>query len=102
MEPSFVEHRSCSRSSRCSPCFRRLWCGRAAGTWTPIGSDRARPLDESQGLATVVRPDGTVIRYTGIGTVPPDLFARGWNHVGDPGTALGYYVEPYQRDDRGA
>jgi hypothetical protein len=75
---------------------------RAAGTWTPIGSDRARPLDESQGLATVVRPDGTFIRYTGIGTVPFDLSSRGWNHVGDPGTALGYYVEPYQRDDRGA
>jgi hypothetical protein len=74
----------------------------AAGTWTPIGSDVARPLDESQGLATVVRGGTTTIRYTGIGTVPADLSSRGWNHVGDPGSALGYYVEPYQRDDRGA
>jgi hypothetical protein len=72
-----------------------------AATWTPVGSDRARPLDESQGLATVVRPDGTTIRYTGIGTIPADVSARGWNHVGDPGSTLGYYVEPYQRDDRG-
>src|SRR3954465_2617095 len=25
-----------------------------------------------------------------------------WNPVGGPGRALGWYVEPYQRDDRGA
>jgi hypothetical protein len=77
----------------------------AAGTvgpWTPIGSDRARPLDESQGLATVVRPGGGFIRYTGVGTIPPDDAARGWNHVGDPGSRLGYYVEPYQSDNNGA
>ncbi|QWF83574.1 hypothetical protein [Amycolatopsis sp. CA-230715] len=74
----------------------------AAEGWVTVGSDRARPLDESQGLATVVRPGGTTIRYTGIGTIPLDLRVKGWNHVGDPGSALGYYVEPYQRDDRGA
>ncbi|WP_020671851.1 hypothetical protein [Amycolatopsis nigrescens] len=74
----------------------------AQAAWTPIGWDRARPLDESQGLATVVRPDGTFIKYTGIGTVAPELAAQGWNHIGDPGAGLGYYVEPYQRDDRGA
>ncbi|MGH9060656.1 MAG: hypothetical protein ACRDZY_14260, partial [Acidimicrobiales bacterium] len=70
--------------------------------WTTVGSDNARPLDESQGLATIVRPSGTTIRYTGIGTVPVDLAAQGWSHVGDPGSAQGWYVEPYQRDDRGA
>jgi opacity protein-like surface antigen len=72
------------------------------GPWIPLGSDHARPLDESQGLATIVRPSGTTIRYTGVGTIPADVNSRGWNHVGDPGTAQGYYVEPYQRDDRGA
>lgn len=75
--------------------------GASTGPWEPVGSDVARPLDESQGLATIERPSGTVIRYTGIGTVPPDLAGRGWNHVGDPGAGHGYYVEPYQRDDRG-
>ncbi|HEY3711055.1 MAG TPA: hypothetical protein VGL64_16880 [Amycolatopsis sp.] len=70
--------------------------------WTTVGSDNARPLDESQGLATIVRPSGTTIRYTGISTVPADLSSQGWNHVGDPGSAQGWYVEPYQRDDRGA
>ena len=70
--------------------------------WTEVGSDHARALDESQGLATIVRPSGTTIRYTGIGTSPADRLAQGWNHVGDPGSAQGWYVEPYQRDDRGA
>ncbi|SFB57464.1 hypothetical protein SAMN05216266_12110 [Amycolatopsis marina] len=73
----------------------------ATGPWTPIGSDRARPLDESQGLATVQRAGGTEFRYTGVGTIPPGVASRGWNHVGDPGAGNGYYVEPYQRDDRG-
>lgn len=80
-----------------SPAFAQAVTG-----WTTIGSDNARPLDESQGLATIVRPSGTTIRYTGLSTVPFDLSSKGWNHVGDPGSALGFYVEPYQRDDRGA
>ncbi|MFJ1764384.1 hypothetical protein ACIOD2_28970 [Amycolatopsis sp. NPDC088138] len=70
--------------------------------WSEVGKDQARALDESQGLATIVRPSGTTIRYTGISTVPADLSSQGWNHVGDPGSAQGWYVEPYQRDDRGA
>jgi hypothetical protein len=69
--------------------------------WTVVGQDQARALDESQGLATIVRPSGTTIRYTGIGTIPADLNTQGWNHIGDPGSAQGWYVEPYQRDDRG-
>lgn len=72
------------------------------GPWRTIGSDVARPLDESQGLAVVERPSGTVVKYTGIGTIPSSVSSRGWNHVGDPGAGRGYYVEPYQRDDRGA
>jgi hypothetical protein len=70
--------------------------------WSEVGRDQARALDESQGLATIVRPSGTTIRYTGIGTIPADLSTQGWNHIGDPGSAQGWYVEPYQRDDRGA
>ncbi|GAA3531196.1 hypothetical protein GCM10022222_12800 [Amycolatopsis ultiminotia] len=69
--------------------------------WNTVGSDRARPLDESQGLATVERSSGTDIRYTGVGTVDAGLATQGWTHIGDPGSAKGWYVEPYQRDDRG-
>jgi len=72
------------------------------GPWRTVGSDVARALDESQGLAVVERSSGAVVRYTGIGTVPSSVSSRGWNHVGDPGAGHGYYVEPYQRDDRGA
>ncbi|MFG3074342.1 hypothetical protein [Streptomyces sp. NPDC048225] len=72
----------------------------AADSWTEVGSDRADPLTESQGLASVEVPAGSPNRYTGIGTVPLGLSARGWNHVGDPdATYDGHYIEPYQRDN---
>src|SRR5256885_10461937 len=51
----------------------------AATHWVAIDSDHARALDESQGLATIVRPSGTTIRYTGVGTIPADLNSQGWN-----------------------
>ncbi|MEU3826703.1 hypothetical protein GT045_31115 [Streptomyces sp. SID486] len=71
----------------------------AAGGWTETGSDRADPLTESQGLTSVEVPANSPNRYTGIGTVPLGVSARGWNHVGDPDASYdGYYIEPYQRD----
>ncbi|MFF3330692.1 hypothetical protein ACFYWX_14210 [Streptomyces sp. NPDC002888] len=71
----------------------------AADTWTEAGSDRADPLTESQGLASVEVPVGSANRYTGIGTIPVGLSTRGWNHVGDPDASYdGHYIEPYQRD----
>jgi len=71
----------------------------AADTWTEVGSDRADALSESQGLASVEVPAGSPNRYTGSGTIPIDIYARGWNHVGDPDASYnGYYIEPYQAD----
>lgn len=71
----------------------------AAGTWSEVGSDRADPLTESQGLTSVEVPAGSPNRYTGIGTIPVGVATRGWNHVGDPDASYdGYYIEPYQRD----
>ncbi|GAB2885709.1 hypothetical protein [Streptomyces mayteni] len=71
----------------------------AADTWNEVGSDRADPLTESQGLASVEVPANSPNRYTGIGTIPADLRFRGWNHVGDPDASYdGHYIEPYQRD----
>ncbi len=49
----------------------------------------------------MTRGGTTQYRYTGNTTIPLDLLVNGWNHVGDPGAAQGWYVEPYQRDDRG-
>jgi hypothetical protein len=75
----------------------------AADTWTEVGSDRARPLTESQGLTSVEVPAGSPNRYTGIGTIPMGVSSRGWNHVGDPDASYdGHYIEPYQRDSGGA
>jgi hypothetical protein len=75
----------------------------AADTWTEVGSDRARPLTESQGLTSVEVPAGSPNRYTGIGTIPMSVSSRGWNHVGDPDASYdGHYIEPYQRDSGGA
>ncbi|MBV2352955.1 hypothetical protein KUM39_01050 [Streptomyces sp. J2-1] len=72
----------------------------AADTWTETGSDRADPLTESQGLASVEVPVNSPNRYTGVGTIPLSVSSRGWNHVGDPdASADGHYIEPYQRDD---
>ncbi|MEU1480316.1 hypothetical protein [Streptomyces sp. NPDC005760] len=71
----------------------------AADTWTEAGSDRANPLTESQGLASVEVPAASANRYTGIGTIPVGVSSRGWNHVGDPDASYdGHYIEPYQAD----
>jgi hypothetical protein len=71
----------------------------AAEIWTEIGSDRADPLTESQGLTSVEVPVNSPNHYTGIGTIPLGVSSRGWNHVGDPDASYhGYYIEPYQRD----
>ncbi|WAZ19534.1 hypothetical protein STRCI_000591 [Streptomyces cinnabarinus] len=71
----------------------------AADTWTEVGSDRADPLTESQGLTSVEVPANSPNRYTGIGTIPVGVSSRGWNHVGDPDASYnGYYIEPYQAD----
>ncbi|MEU0786181.1 hypothetical protein ABZ341_31950 [Streptomyces sp. NPDC006173] len=75
----------------------------AADTWNEVGSDRADPLTESQGLASVEVPANSPNRYTGIGTIPVGVSSRGWNHVGDPDTSYdGHYIEPYQSDSGGS
>ncbi|CAM5663242.1 hypothetical protein [Streptomyces viridochromogenes] len=75
----------------------------AADTWTEVGSDRAEPLTESQGLASVEVPASSPNRYTGIGTIPLSVRTRSWSHVGDPDASYdGYYIEPYQADSGSA
>ena len=57
--------------------------------WSEVGRDQARALDESQGLATIVRPSGTTIRYTGISTIPADLELAGLEPRRRPGLGPG-------------
>jgi hypothetical protein len=68
----------------------------AATTWTTTGYDHAAALTQSQGAATVVRSGGTQLRYTGVGTIPLSVRSEGWDHVGDPDSVAGWYVEPYE------
>jgi hypothetical protein len=68
----------------------------AATGWTTTGYDHAGALTQSQGLATIVRPGGTELRYTGVGTIPVSVRVEGWDHVGDPDSVAGWYVEPYE------
>ncbi|WP_406369255.1 hypothetical protein OG788_04950 [Streptomyces sp. NBC_00647] len=75
----------------------------AADTWNEVGTDRADPLTESQGLTSVEVPAGSPNHYTGIGTIPTGVSSRGWNHIGDPDASYnGYYIEPYQSDSGGS
>jgi len=68
----------------------------AATNWTTTGSDHADALTQSQGMATIVRSGGTTLRYTGVGTIPLSVRGEGWDHVGDPDSVAGWYVEPYE------
>jgi hypothetical protein len=74
----------------------------AATNWVAVGSDRADPVTESQGLTSVEVPPGRPNRYTSVATIPLSVRAQGWNHVGDPDARDGYYIEPYQRDSGSA
>ena len=52
-----------------------------------------------QGLTTVVASGGgglPSLLYRGGSSVPADLRAAGWNHIGDPGSASGYIFDCFQ------
>lgn len=88
-----------STAALSAPAAASATAAPAAEVWTEVGSDRADPLTESQGLTSVEVPANSPNRYTGIGTIPAELRLRGWNHVGDPDAHYdGHYIEPYQRD----
>jgi hypothetical protein len=71
----------------------------AAAGWSAVGSDHSRELYQSQGV-TVIRRGGTVqTRFTGPATIPLGVAVRGYDHVGDPDSVNGWYIEPYQRSD---
>jgi hypothetical protein len=74
----------------------------AATNWVTVGSDHARAFDQSQGLTVIRRGSSVQYRYTGVGTIPPGVAIRGYDHVGDPDSVAGWYIEPYQRSDQGA
>jgi len=65
--------------------------------WRQVGSYDESSLTASEGLATVV-PAGAAsyLVYRGLTSVPADLAAQGWGHIGDPDSAAGSIVDAYQ------
>jgi hypothetical protein len=67
-----------------------------AGPWVLTGSTAVASATADQGLTTVTRAGGAVTVTRGSGSVVPDLAARGWTHVGDPGSLGGSVLDAYQ------
>jgi len=65
--------------------------------WRLVGHYIENSIDAGEGVATVTRPGGRAYElYRGIGSVPKDLAAEGWTHIGDPDSARGVVVDAYQ------
>jgi hypothetical protein len=70
--------------------------------WRAIGSYDESSLNASEGVATVDPPgSASYLLYRGIGTVPADLAAEGWGHIGDPDSMDGYIVDAFQGPSSG-
>lgn len=65
--------------------------------WTQVGHQTRVAITSDEGVATVRAPGAAARRYyTGVASVPADLFLQGWNHIGDPDSAAGYVVDAIQ------
>ncbi|WP_461077113.1 hypothetical protein [Streptomyces deserti] len=64
--------------------------------WVESGTAYTGTLGGGQGLAS--RADGSLL-YRGLASIPLDLRAKGWNHVGDPDIARGHVFDAYQGAD---
>ena len=70
--------------------------------WREVGSYDESSLTAGEGVATVVPPGGeTYLLYRGLASVPADLAAEGWAHIGDPDSADGYIIDAYQGPSSG-
>jgi hypothetical protein len=69
-----------------------------AGPWALVRSTTVASAMGNQGLTTVTHAGRAVTVTRGFGSVAPDLAARGWTHVGDPGSVGGSVLDAYQSD----
>ncbi|WP_409060744.1 hypothetical protein [Streptomyces sp. SYP-A7185] len=69
---------------------------RSPGGWQESGVSSVNSLTGSQGLAS--RADGSLL-YRGLASIPLDLRAKGWGHIGDPDIAAGHTFDAYQGGD---
>jgi hypothetical protein len=70
--------------------------------WTLVGSYDENTLGAGEGVATVLQGGhGTSELYRGIQSVPSNLSAQGWTHIGDPDSIRGYVFDAYQGPSSG-
>ena len=72
-------------------------------SWTEVGSYDESTLFAGEGVATVFEPRrSTYVLYRGILSVPSNLAAQGWSHIGDPDSLRGYIFDAYQGASSGS
>ncbi len=71
--------------------------------WTEVGSYDENTVLAGEGVATVVStpPRGSAELYRGVGSIPSNLQAQGWGHIGDPDSIDGYVIDAYQGPSTG-
>ncbi len=71
--------------------------------WTEVGSYDENTLFAGEGVATVFEPrQSSYELYRGIFSVPSNLAAHGWTHIGDPDSLRGYIFDAYQGPSSGS
>ena len=71
--------------------------GPTLGAWHPASWREVPAASAGEGVATVTSRNGRSHLITrGDGNIPAVLSARGWWHIGDPGSRRGYLLDPYQ------
>ncbi len=70
--------------------------------WKQVGSSVENTLGAGEGVATVQeRGQRAGELYRGIQSVPPNLSAQGWTHIGDPDSLDGSVFDAYQGPSSG-
>ncbi len=70
--------------------------------WTMVGSSDQNTLFAGEGVATVFKPrQSTYELYRGILSIPTNVSAQGWSHIGDPDSIRGYVFDAYQGPSSG-
>jgi hypothetical protein len=82
-----------STSSRSTPAIKG---------WTEVESDDENTLGAGEGVTTVDKPGfGNEELYRGLQSVPSNLNAQGWSHIGDPDSIRGDVFDAYQGPSSG-
>ena len=65
--------------------------------WTQVSDTTEFTPTHNEGVATVNPPGGTPYQYyVGTLSVPADLAAENWTHIGDPDSSQGYIFDDFQ------